>query len=72
MGAGQSAFAEYAVAPEAALMPVPSAFTGELLAIVQQAKVAPLIGGVYPLEKGAEALLALESRHTIGKPLLKP
>jgi NADPH:quinone reductase len=45
---------------------------GELLAIVEQAKITPVIGGVYPLEKGAEALLALESRRTIGKLLLKP
>ena len=35
-------------------------------------EMAPVIGGVYPLEKGAEALLALESRRTIGNLLLKP
>lgn len=45
---------------------------GELLTIVEQAKIVPVIGGIYPLEKGAEALLALESRRTIGKLLLKP
>jgi NADPH2:quinone reductase len=44
----------------------------ELLAIVEQAKIVPVIGGVYPLENGAEALLALESRRTIGKLLLRP
>jgi NADPH2:quinone reductase len=44
----------------------------ELLSIVEKAKIAPVIGGVYPLEKGAEALLALEARRTIGKLLLKP
>lgn len=44
----------------------------ELLGIVEAGHIQPVIGAVYPLEKGADALLALESRGTIGKVLLKP
>lgn len=44
----------------------------ELLEIVAQGKLVPLIGAVYPLEKGGEALQALESRRSTGKLLLKP
>ncbi len=44
----------------------------ELLGIVEAGHIQPVIGAVYPLEKGADALLALESRGTIGKLLLKP
>jgi NADPH2:quinone reductase len=44
----------------------------ELLELADKGAATPLIGGVYPLEKGAEALEALEARRTTGKLLLKP
>jgi NADPH2:quinone reductase len=44
----------------------------ELLDLVEKGTITPVIGRVYPLEKGAEALEALEARRTIGKLLLKP
>jgi NADPH2:quinone reductase len=48
-----------------------AAIVRELLAIAEAGHIQPVIGAVYPLEKGAEALLALESRATTGKLLLK-
>jgi NADPH2:quinone reductase len=44
----------------------------ELLDLVEKGTITPVIGRIYPLEKGAEALEALESRRTIGKLVLKP
>ncbi len=44
----------------------------ELLEIVAKSDIRPIIGHVYPLSDVAEALKALESRHTQGKLLLVP
>jgi NADPH2:quinone reductase len=45
---------------------------GELMRIVAEAGIRPVIGEVYPLERGAEAIQALEARRTQGKLVLKP
>jgi NADPH2:quinone reductase len=44
----------------------------ELLDIVRQARIRPVIRGVYPLERAAEAIRAMEARRTTGKIILKP
>jgi len=53
----------------------PARFAGivrELLELVEMGAISPVVGGVYPLEKAAEAFAALESRKTIGKLVLRP
>lgn len=45
---------------------------GELLRVVQEANICPIVGAVYPLERAAEAIQAMETRKTHGKLLLKP
>jgi len=44
----------------------------ELLDIVRQANIRPVIGGVYSLEQAAGAIQAMEARRTTGKIILKP
>ncbi len=48
-----------------------AAVVRELIELVEKTDIVPVIGKVYPLERGAEALQALESRASIGKLLLK-
>jgi NADPH:quinone reductase-like Zn-dependent oxidoreductase len=44
----------------------------ELLLMVSREGIRPIIGQVYALRDSSQALTALESRSTYGKPLLKP
>ncbi len=44
----------------------------ELFALVSSGKLKPVIGGTYPLDKAGEAHIAMLSRATTGKILLKP
>ncbi len=44
----------------------------ELTRLVEEAHILPVIGRVYPLEQGAQALEDLEGRRTTGKLLLRP
>ncbi len=49
-----------------------AAVVRELLGMVEKGCIEPVVGAVFPLEKGADALLALESRATKGKMILTP
>lgn len=49
-----------------------AAIVRELLGVVEMGRIAPVVGSVFPLEEGADALLALESRATKAKMILKP
>jgi NADPH:quinone reductase len=64
-----SAFWLFTLAREPAQM---AAVARELLSLVEDAQITPVIGKVYPLDQGAQALLDLEARKTSGKLLLKP
>ncbi len=44
----------------------------ELLDIVEKTGITPVIGTVYPLEQGAQAIQDMEARRTTGKLWLKP
>lgn len=56
------------------MLPFDQEFAGaaatELFELVRQGRLAPLIGSRHPLEDGAEALRELESRESVGKPVL--
>jgi NADPH2:quinone reductase len=43
----------------------------ELLALVAQGKLQPVVGSAYPLAAGADALRELESRTAVGKPVIR-
>ncbi|MDY7233225.1 NADPH:quinone oxidoreductase family protein [Hyalangium rubrum] len=43
----------------------------EIAALAEQGIVEPLVGPVYPLEQGAQALRELEQRHATGKVVLR-
>lgn len=45
---------------------------GELLGIVKEARIKPVIGGVFSLDRAAEAIQLMESRGSRGKLVLKP
>jgi NADPH2:quinone reductase len=42
----------------------------ELLALVRDGRLAPLVGSRHPLAEGAQALRELEARESVGKPVL--
>ena len=44
----------------------------ELLQIVNEGRIKPIIGGVDPLQRATDAIEALESRASHGKLLRKP
>ncbi|MFJ4850426.1 MULTISPECIES: quinone oxidoreductase family protein [unclassified Streptomyces] len=46
--------------------------TGEIFAMVRAGRLAPLVGGRYPLREAARAHRDIESRGTVGKLLLIP
>jgi alcohol dehydrogenase len=43
-----------------------------VLDLVAEGRLKPVIGGIYPLERGIEAVKALESRDFFGKIIVKP
>lgn len=45
---------------------------GDLLGIVKEARIKPVIGGVFGLDRAAEAIQLMESRGSLGKLVLKP
>lgn len=45
---------------------------GELMGIIENSSIRPIIGAVYTFDQAAEAFEALESRRSYGKLLLRP
>ena len=51
---------------------MPTRIAASLDALWNAGKLNPLVGGVYPLERAAEALREIEDRRAIGKIVLAP